>query len=66
MLRNTLLYLSNQPRVFKFVRNNRLAKHFASRFVAGETADAALARLLTCWAKASTRKTKHAQRAMNT
>ena len=43
MLRNTLLYLSNQPRVFKFVRNNRLAKHFASRFVAGETIDEALA-----------------------
>ncbi|CAN5419077.1 proline dehydrogenase [soil metagenome] len=43
MLRNTLLYLSNQPRVFRFVRNNRLAKHFASRFVAGETVDEALA-----------------------
>jgi proline dehydrogenase len=37
MLRDTLLYLSNQPRVFRFVRNNRLAKHFANRFVAGET-----------------------------
>ncbi|MEO6529138.1 MAG: proline dehydrogenase family protein [Gemmatimonadaceae bacterium] len=37
MLRDTLLYLSNQPRVFRFVRNNRLAKHFAKRFVAGET-----------------------------
>ena len=37
MLRDTLLYLSNQPRVFKFVRHNRLAKHFATRFVAGET-----------------------------
>jgi len=37
MLRDTLLYLSSQPRVFKFVRNNRLAKHFANRFVAGET-----------------------------
>jgi len=43
MLRNTLLYLSNQPRVFKFVRNNRLAKYFASRFVAGETVEEALA-----------------------
>ena len=42
MLRNTLLYLSNQPRVFKFVRNNRFAKSFARRFVAGETADEAL------------------------
>ena len=43
MLRNTLLYLSSQPRVFKFVRNNRLAKHFAGRFVAGETVETALA-----------------------
>jgi proline dehydrogenase len=38
-----LLYLSNQPRVFRFVRNNRLAKKFARRFVAGETLDDALA-----------------------
>lgn len=37
MLRNALLYLSNQPRVFSFVRNNALAKKFAGRFVAGET-----------------------------
>jgi proline dehydrogenase len=43
MLRNTLLYLSNQPRVFKFVRDNKLAKHFASRFVAGETVAEAIA-----------------------
>jgi proline dehydrogenase len=42
MLRNTLLYLSNQPRIFRFVRNNGLAKKFASRFVAGETLDEAL------------------------
>jgi proline dehydrogenase len=42
MLRSTLLYLSNQPRVFRFVRNNKLAKKFASRFVAGETLDTAL------------------------
>lgn len=42
MLRDTLLYLSNQPRVFKFVRNNRLAKHFARRFVAGETVQEAI------------------------
>jgi proline dehydrogenase len=37
MLRDTLLYLSNQPRVFNYVRNSRLAKHFAKRFVPGET-----------------------------
>ena len=43
MLRSTLLYLSNQPRVFRFVRNNRLARSFARRFVAGETLDDALA-----------------------
>ncbi len=40
MLRKTLLYLSGQPRVFRFVRNNGLAKGFASRFVAGETVSA--------------------------
>src|SRR3954470_17714300 len=37
MLRKTLLYLSNQPQVFRFIRGNGLAKKFASRFVAGET-----------------------------
>ena len=43
MLRNALLYLSSQPKVFNFVRHNRMAKGFASRFVAGETLDTALA-----------------------
>src|ERR1700742_1762193 len=42
MLRSTLLYLSDQPQVFRFVRNNRLAKLFARRFVAGETLGEAL------------------------
>ena len=42
MLRNALLYLSSQPQVFNFVRHNRMAKGFASRFVAGETLDTAL------------------------
>ena len=42
MLRSALLYLSSQPQVFRFVRNNRLAKSFAGRFVAGETLDEAL------------------------
>lgn len=42
MLRNTLLYLSSQPKVFNFVRHNRMAKGFASRFVAGETLETAL------------------------
>jgi proline dehydrogenase len=43
MFRQTLLYLSNQPQIFRFVRGNSLAKKFASRFVAGETLDEALA-----------------------
>ena len=43
MIRNLLLYLSHQPNVFRFVRKNRLAKNFASRFVAGETVTEALA-----------------------
>ncbi len=51
MLRSTLLYLSNQPRVFRFVRHNRLAKGFASRFVAGETLDTALAAVAALNAK---------------
>ncbi len=43
MLRSALLYLSDQPKVFRFIRNNKLAKSFANRFVAGETVDTALA-----------------------
>jgi proline dehydrogenase len=42
MLRNALLYLSNQPQVFRFVRHNRFAKGMARRFVAGETLAEAL------------------------
>lgn len=42
MLRSALLYLSNQPQVFNFVRHNRLARRFAQRFVAGETLDEVL------------------------
>jgi proline dehydrogenase len=42
MLRKTFLYLSNQPTIFRFVRNNGLAKKFANRFVAGETLDTAI------------------------
>jgi proline dehydrogenase len=47
MFRKTLLYLSNQPRVFRFVRNNGLAKKFARRFVAGEALPEALAAVKT-------------------
>jgi proline dehydrogenase len=43
MLRSALLYLSDQQQIFKFVRNNRVAKSFANRFVAGETVETALA-----------------------
>ncbi len=42
MLRAGLLYLSEQPTVFKFVRGNPIAKKLASRFVAGETLDTAV------------------------
>ena len=45
MLRAGLLWLSEQPRVFKFVRGNGLARRFAARFVAGETVDDAVAAL---------------------
>lgn len=37
MMRSTLLWLSERQSIFNFVRRNRLAKRFASRFVAGET-----------------------------
>jgi proline dehydrogenase len=42
MLRSALLFLSNQPRVFRFVRHNSLARKFAERFVAGETLEQVL------------------------
>jgi proline dehydrogenase len=41
-MRQGLLWLSEQPRVFNFVRRNGLARKFASRFVAGETIDEAV------------------------
>lgn len=42
MLRAVFLWLSEQPRIFRFVRKNRLARKLASRFVAGETIDEAM------------------------
>ncbi|MDP9200882.1 MAG: proline dehydrogenase family protein [Gemmatimonadota bacterium] len=54
MLRSALLYLSGQQRIFRFVRNNRLAKSFANRFVAGETLDTALAAVARLNARAIT------------
>ena len=47
MLRQTFLWLSNRHGVFRFVRTNALARKFASRFVAGETLDTALAAVRT-------------------
>jgi len=43
MIRNSLLWLSEQQQIFNFVRRNGLAKRFASRFVAGETIPEAVA-----------------------
>jgi proline dehydrogenase len=42
MLRSAFLWLSNRRGVFNFVKRNGLARRFASRFVAGETLDAAI------------------------
>jgi proline dehydrogenase len=48
MLRGLFLWLSDQRRIFSFVKRNGLARRIASRFVAGETVDSAIeaARLL--------------------
>ena len=45
MLRTGLLWLSEQPRLFSIIRGNGLARRLASRFVAGETVEAAVAAL---------------------
>src|SRR5512143_91227 len=42
MMRTGLLWLSNQPKVFSFVRRNGIARRFAARVVAGETVDTAV------------------------
>ena len=42
MIRQGLLWLSEQRKVFDFVRSNPLARRFAQRFVAGETIDSAI------------------------
>jgi proline dehydrogenase len=41
-MRQSLLWLSEQRRIFNFVRKNRAARKFASRFVAGETIEEAV------------------------
>jgi proline dehydrogenase len=45
MLKAAFLWLSEQSSIFRFVRKNRLARKLASRFVAGETVDEAIATL---------------------
>lgn len=42
MFRSSFLWLSEQRRVFEFVKRNGLARRLASRFVAGETLDQAI------------------------
>ena len=43
MLRKSLLWMSAQPGIFRFVRGNRLARSFAARFVAGESIETGVA-----------------------
>lgn len=43
MLRSTFLWLSHRRALFDFIKRNGLARQLASRFVAGETLDRALA-----------------------
>lgn len=43
MMRSFLLWLSQRQGIFNFVRRNGLARRFASRFVAGETVETAIA-----------------------
>ncbi len=43
MMRQGLLWLSEQKSIFNFVRRNGVAQKFASRFVAGETVEDAVA-----------------------
>ncbi len=44
-LRASLLWLRERPQIFRLIRGNGLARKFASRFVAGETVEAAVAAL---------------------
>ncbi len=54
MLRKSLLYLSRQQRIFNFIKNVGFARKMASRFVAGETIDTALAAVAALNAKGIT------------
>ncbi len=42
VMREGVLWLSERQSVFQFIKSNGLARHFASRFVAGETLDSAI------------------------
>jgi proline dehydrogenase len=42
IMRQSLLWLSERPAIFRFVRRNGVARRFASRFVAGETVESAV------------------------
>ena len=41
-LKESLLWLSERPNVFEFIKSNAVARKMASRFVAGETLDSAI------------------------
>jgi len=43
MFRNTFLWLSERRGLFEFIKRNGMARRFASRWVAGETLDSAIA-----------------------
>jgi proline dehydrogenase len=51
MLRSVFLWLSDQPRVFEFLKGNRLGRSIASRFVAGETVETAVEAARACEAR---------------
>jgi len=54
MLRKTLLWLSRQPRIWRFAGTNRLARSVASRFVAGQSPESAVAAAVALKAKGIT------------
>lgn len=54
MLRSSLIWLSRQKSIFRFVRNNGFAKRSAARFVAGETIDTACDAVIALNAKGIT------------
>jgi proline dehydrogenase len=51
MLRSAFLWLSEQPRVFNFLKRNRLGRGLSRRFVAGETVESAVTAARTCEAR---------------